>query len=113
MAFDGSYPAPPGNKPISVLDVKGPASYTQFSGAATGGQVVSARAFGLTSIEMCWAMGRDSTGAYTPEIVLSPFNTNQGSPNVIISWQTPAGAQASAGGNLSTSIIRVFAMGAV
>ena len=111
MAFDGTYPAPAGNKPQSVLDVKGPASYVQYAAPFTGGQVISARAFGLSSIEVCWAMGRDSTGAYTPEIVLSPFNANQGSPNVIISWQTPAGAQAAAGANLATATIRLFALG--
>jgi len=112
MAFDGTYPAPPGNKPVSIIDVKGPASYVQVTtGPLAGGQSISARQFGLSSIEMAWAMGRDSSGGFVPKVILSPFNANQGSPGLIISWEGTTGAQVGAGTNLSTSTIRLFALG--
>lgn len=111
MAFDGSYPAVPGNKPFSVLDVAGPTSYVQYVPPSTGGQVISARQFGLQSIEVVYAVGRDSTGAYFVNALLSPFNRNNASSGVILSWETPVGAQAGAGANLSASVVRLFAIG--
>ena len=80
-----------------------------FESFFAGGQLVSARQFGLNSIEAVWVVGLDSTGAYQPVAMLAPFNQNQGSPNVRISWQDAEGAQAS--GNLSTSFVRVYALG--
>lgn len=111
MAFDGTYPAVPGNKPVSIIDVTGPTSYVQFVPPATGGQLVSARQFGLNSIEAVWVIGMDSTGAYAPVAMLTPLNKNLGSPNVTLSWQVPGGSQVGAGTNLSTSFVRLYALG--
>lgn len=115
MAFDGSYPAPPGNKPHSIADVAGPASYTQVtlaSGVApTGGQLVSARVFGLQALERIEA-GRSDDGLYQIIAYPVPFNKNSTSPNVILKWVVASsGAEAAAGANLSARTVRLFAQG--
>jgi hypothetical protein len=116
MAYDGSYPAPPGNKPVSIVDVAGPSSYTQITlstGAApSGGQAVSARHFGLTALERIEA-GRSDDGTYQIVAYLTPFNKNGTSPGAVLQWIVAStGAQAAANANLSARTVRLYAQGA-
>lgn len=114
MAFDGSYPAPPGNKNESVIDVAGPTSYaTAVVGTPpTGGQLVTASQFGLQSIELCSVHMLDSTGAYEVIPALTPYEPNNCSPSVRLTWISLAtGAQPANTTNLSASKIRIFARG--
>lgn len=116
MAFDGTYPAPPGNKPVSIADVTGPSSYTQISlssGAApSGGQTVSARHFGLSALERVEA-GRSDDGMYQVIAYLTPFNKNGTSPGCVLQWIVAStGAQVAAAVNLSARTVRLYAQGA-
>src|SRR4051812_44188258 len=90
------YPAPPGNKPICILDVIGPASYTQIAIATppTGGQDITARQFGLSTIEAAWVGGVSDNGQYTVQVVMAPFNNLNASPAIKLVWSLVAtGAQ--------------------
>jgi hypothetical protein len=116
MAYDGSYPAPPGNKPVSIVDVTGPSSYTQISlssGAApSGGQAVSARHFGLTALERVEA-SRSDDGMYQVIPYLTPFNKNGTSPGLVLQWVVAStGAQVASSVNLSGRTVRLYAQGA-
>jgi len=115
MPFDGSYPAVPGNKRVSVLDVAGPASYTQVTISAgvapTGGQAVSASAFGLSGLEYVHSM-RSDDGIYQVLVYMAPFQKNNPSPGVILAWFVAStGVQVTALTNLSARTVRLAAQG--
>lgn len=109
------FPCPPGNLPWSVADIVGPASYTQVTNGSppTGGQAVSIGALGF-GVSVIWAqtIGSDD-GQYDAVVLLSPFNSLQGSQTgVILKWIVAAtGAEVSGGVNLSARTIRIMAMG--
>lgn len=97
MAFDGSYPAPPGNKPQSILDVPINGAYTAITVATppTGGIQVTAAQFGMTGIEWAQCLGSDN-GQYDGVVYMSPFNSN--APSTAIRLQvivSATGAEAS------------------
>ena len=121
------YPKVPGDQPESITDVPGPAAYVPLVPGApgppvippSGGQVVTAEDFGLQSLDYVTAMGSQD-GLYT--VVVIPL-TIEPWPNpplvtqlpdgtfskVLLKWVTAAGAEAS--GNLSLSVVRLFARG--
>jgi len=114
MAFDGSYPAPPGNKRWSVIDVALSGTYTVITIGTppTGGVAVSAAQFGLQSIEAAWGVGSDN-GAWIPVVFMKPFNLNQPSPNLIVQLTVAlTGAELAAAQSLTGRKIRLIAMGA-
>jgi hypothetical protein len=106
------FPQSDGAKIESVLDHIGPASYTQVSTGATvtGGDVVSAAAFGLKWLDYVDA-SMDSTGVYTPLPIINaadPIERTQ----VTLRWMTASGAtEAAALANLSSSHVRLRAVG--
>ena len=123
------YPKVPGDNPESIIDVSGPTAYVQLvAGSAgppivqpTGGQRMSASAFGLQSLDFVAAMGTASNGLYfvvvVPDLIqLQPPNLPTSLPDgtfgaVRLAWMLFAGGQVAASTNLSTSIIRLFARG--
>lgn len=79
MAFDGTYPAPPGNKHFSIVEVPiNAASYTQIvtGSPVTGGIAVAASTFGLKYIEAAYPMGSDN-GQYDSAVFITPFQLNK------------------------------------
>ena len=112
MAFDGSYPAPPGNKQFSIIDKPINGAYTAVTPGtpATGGIVISAKEFGMTQIEWAQALASDD-GTYDGVISLAPFNLNQPSPAIRLQVITSAtGAQAS-GTIAAGRTMRILALG--
>ena len=113
MAFDGTYPAPPGNKKTSIIDVVGPASYTQVTPGTppTGGQLISASEFGLINIESVYASGSDN-GQYEVVVIQDPHFLNNPSGGVRLLWKVAAtGAEVVGATPLSTQLIRLTAIG--
>jgi hypothetical protein len=112
MAFDGSYPAPPGNKRDSILDMSIAGAYTPITPGTppTGGIAVTATMFGLTSIEWAQCMGSDN-GQYDGTLYMNPYNSNQPSANMRLQViVTATGAEASGTINAARRI-RIFATG--
>lgn len=111
-----SFPCPPGNIPWSMLDIKGPTSYTQVSNASptpTGGQAVSIAQLGL-SVSVIWACATGSDdGQYTAHCLLSPYNDLQGSlVGIVLKWiVTATGAEVAGATNLSSRTVRILAIG--
>jgi len=111
------YPSPPGNKNWSAHDLTGPSSYTQVStgaplGSSSGGQQVPASMWGLSLIEEVWCTSGDNTGTYVANCFLAPYEKAGGSPVVIVQWIVAAtGAEASASTPLSSSTLRLHAIG--
>lgn len=114
MAFDGTYPAPPGNKRESLIDIAGPASYTQIAivaGAPTGGFAIAASVFGLTQIEWAQCMGSDD-GQFDGCIFCQPFQKNKPVVQITVMWLVAAtGAQVAGATNLSARTMRIQARG--
>jgi hypothetical protein len=83
MPFDGSYPAPPGNKRDSILDRPINGAYTAIGVAVppTGGILVNASEFGLSQIEWAQVVGSDN-GQYDGVVYMAPYNKNQPSPAI-------------------------------
>lgn len=112
--LQGEYPAPPGNKPVSMADIVGPASYTVITTGATptGGQTVLASAFGLKMLEYVWASMGSDDGQYIGRCYLNPFYDGMPSPSVLLQWVIAAtGAEVTAAVDLSGRKIRLFAIG--
>lgn len=113
MAFDQTYPAPPGNKRHSIIDISGPASYVQIAVATppTGGQQVAAAVFGLTQIEWSQSMGSDD-GQFDIVIFGQPLQKNKPLAFITLMWIIAAtGAQVAGAVNLSARTARIFAIG--
>ena len=113
MAFDGSYPAPPGNKNESILDVPINGTYTAISTGTppTGGIALTAKQFGLSGIEWAQCIGSDN-GQYDGVIYMNPFNTN-GSSIAMRLQLIVASTGAEASGSIAAGrTIRVLARGA-
>lgn len=115
MAFDGSYPAPPGNKRWSVVDVPLSGTYTAVTPGTppTGGIPIAASIFGLQSIEACFPAGGTDDATYSVNTYMSPFNLNQPSPAVIAQLIIiSTGLELATGQSLTGRRIRLVAMGA-
>lgn len=112
MPFDGSYPAPPGNKHASILDLPVNGAYTAVvpGTPATGGIVVNASQFGLKAIEFAQATGSDN-GQYEAVVSMAPFNRNQTSPAVRVQLIVAATGAEASGTIAAGRTIRLFAIG--
>jgi len=108
------YPSPPGAKNESLHNVVGPASYTQVSTGSppTGGQTVSATAFGLQYITAAWIVNGSENGQYYGNVFLNPTQLSGGSASITLQWITAAtGAEAAGAANLSSFHLRIMAVG--
>lgn len=106
------YPAVPGNKPMAVSTVAGPASYTQVTTGTTptGGQTIQAKDLGLVSIQTMQVSGSDN-GQYGCHVIY-PGNPQRGVSSVILEWFTLAtGAQVAGAVDLSGRTVRITALG--
>jgi hypothetical protein len=108
-----------GDRPYALIDWAGPTSYAVVvNGTApalpTGGQAITAAAFGLTTgLEGVEPVGGSISGTYEV-CALQTVSYNQGQPNAnwTLRWLTSAtGAEVVAGTNLSAEIIRLRAFG--
>lgn len=110
--LDG-YPGAQGHKSQSVIEVAGPASYTQIGVATppTGGQSILASAFGLKGIDACEASGSDD-GTYAIRVFYPNGSAVRPSLSVTLQWITAAtGAEVAALTVLSARTIRLRAVG--
>lgn len=108
-----SYPKVPGDQPWSIIDVRGPANYALLLTGTppTGGQLVTAAAFGLQSIDFAMAMDSQN-GAWNVHLVPDGFAVGGSFTGVRIAWSSlNAGTQAPAATDLSAAIVRLMAIG--
>jgi hypothetical protein len=112
-----------GDRPYSLIDFAGPASYTQVTNATannaanstpTGGQAITPAAFGLSApIEGIFVVGGSLSGTYS----VMAFETNGyqlGQPNGtwILRWIVAAtGAEVANGVALNNEIVRLIGFG--
>lgn len=113
--LQGEYPATPGNKPISMADINGPASYVELVPAApvvTGGQVIQASAFGLSRIEcVIGNMGSDN-GQYDVVALLNPYSDGQPATSIRLLWRvSDGGVEVAAAVDLSDRKVRLAVIG--
>lgn len=112
MPFDGTYPAVPGSKKESILDLAINGAYTAITPGTppTGGILISATAFGLSYIEWAQASGSDN-GQYDGVIYMAPSNKNL--PSSAVRLQLIVGATgAEASGTIAAGrTMRIFAVG--
>jgi hypothetical protein len=104
-----------GDRPYSIADISGPASYVQVVTGATpsGGQSITAAMFGLgAGMEGVEPIAASTTGTYEVVAIQAPFLTGQNNPNWILRWIVSAtGAEAGAATNLSAEQVRLRAFG--
>jgi hypothetical protein len=88
-----------------IGDHTGPASYVAWAAPTTGGDVVTAKQFGLRSIDMISPAGIDTSGTYN----VRPQCTGTGLRQTwtLIWYTTATGSQVAAGTNLSAIKIRL------
>lgn len=107
------FPQPFGNRMVSIVDHKGPTSYTQVSAGTvppTGGDKLTAAECGLKFISSVNCQLSDD-GTY--EIDAS-MGANQGgeTTSVVLIWAVAhTGAEAAAATNLSARSVRIFVIG--
>jgi hypothetical protein len=109
-----SYPAPPGDKRITMIQITGPASYTQISTGTppTGGISVKASDLGLVEIEAILSVPTSNNGQFH----LIPFpSASQLAPQKTVLFEaitTATGAQlAGASGSLAALTFIIVAIG--
>jgi hypothetical protein len=122
-----SYPKVPGDQPWSIIDVTGPASYTEVTPgspgppvvAPTGGQEIWAQDFGLQAFDFVVAMGSND-GQYAGVIVpvggtvTAPGEFTPGGDfeSLLLMWMDlSTGLEATAATDLSASFLRLLAIG--
>jgi hypothetical protein len=113
MAYPGvqnfvGYPISVGGKRVAMAPngISGPASYTQVSNPTTGGQMVSAAAFGLKYLDY---VNGGSNGTHSVVATLSSVGP---ATSVQLKWIVVAtGAEAAASADLSASTVSVLALG--
>lgn len=110
--LDG-YPQSMGDHVVSIVDHKGPASYTQITPGSppTGGDQITAAEFGLKYIDMLWGGALSDDGTY--EVEGSPGIASAAEPSKwFLMWITAnTGAQVAGATNLSARSIRLCAIG--
>lgn len=108
-----------GDRPYSIIDWAGPASYTAVTNGAapaqpTGGQAITPQAFGLVAgLEGIFCVGGSTTGTYVVQ-AFQATNYNKGYPNPtwILRWIVAAtGAEVAGAVNLSAESVRLIAFG--
>jgi hypothetical protein len=113
-----------GDRPYSIIDWNGPASYTQLARGsanaspaqppASGGQAIAPANFGMTApLEGIFAVGCSVSGTYSVEAVqLTNYNLGNGNPTWTLIWTvTSTGAEAAGGTALNNEIVRLVAFG--
>ena len=112
MAFDGSYPAPPGNKHYSIIDRSIAGAYTAITPGTppTGGIPIQAQEFGLSQIEWAQCVGSDN-GAYDGVVYMSPFVLNKPSPAIRLQVLTAATGAEASGSIAAGRTLRILALG--
>lgn len=112
-----------GDRPYAIIDWAGPASYTQVATAAannstgtppTGGQAITASAFGLTApLEGIIACGNSLSGTYIVQVFqATSYQQGQGNNTWIVQWITAAtGVEVSAATALNNETVRLLAFG--
>lgn len=112
MAFDGSYPAPPGNKHHSIIDRSIAGAYTAITPGTppTGGILINASEFGLQQIEWAQCVGSDD-GTYHGVVLLNPTNKNQPSPSIRVQVITSATGAEATGTIAAGRTLRILAVG--
>lgn len=110
-----------GDRPYSIIDWAGPASYTQLTPAAansglapSGGQAINAASFGLAApLEIILAGALSTSGNYYVYCVqLTSYNVGYGNATWALIWiNATTGAQVAAGTNLSSENVRLVAFG--
>jgi hypothetical protein len=110
-----------GDRPYSVIDWAGPASYTQVVNGTgsplaqpTGGQAITPAAFGLsTGLEGIFLVGGSTSGTYVVQAFqATSYNLGQGNPAWILRWIVAAtGAEVAGAVNLSAETVRLVAFG--
>lgn len=112
MAFDGSYPAPPGNKQFSIVDKAVNGAYTAITVATpvTGGIQITAAEFGMTQIEWAQCVGSDN-GQYDGVVYMSPYNKNQPSPAIRVQLIVGATGAEASGTIAAGRSVRILALG--
>lgn len=113
-----------GDRPYSVIDWNGPASYVQLvRGAAnaspgqppaSGGQAIGPANFGLTApMEGIFVVGVSTSGTYTVLAVqLTNYNLGNGNPTWTLIWiVTATGAEVGAGVALNNETVRLIGFG--
>lgn len=111
--FLADFPAVPGNKPFTIVDIPGPASYTQVGVATppTGGVTINAADIGLTNIEFFMVLGSDN-GQYGGEPIIDSTFLGRGAATVrFLAYVLNTGAQVTGATDLSGRTFRVFAFG--
>lgn len=112
--LNGEYPAVPGNKPISMADLDGPAIYAVIVQASppTGGQLIQASAFGLSRIECVLGTVGSTDGKYSVVAFLNPLSDGQPATSLRLMWiVTATGAEVAAAVDLSGVSVRVAVIG--
>lgn len=116
--LDG-YPTSFGSSRASVLGIVGPSLYTQITpgtppAPATGGQVITAREFGLKYFDYVVA-GLSDSGAYRVECIpgaQSGIGPRGCCETYTLRWVVVAtGAEAAGSADLDAEVVRVFALG--
>jgi hypothetical protein len=112
MAFDGSYPAPPGNKRESIIDLPINGAYTAITPGTppTGGILVSGALFGLQYIEWAQVLGSNN-GQYDGVVYMSPFNVNQPSAAIRVQVINSATGAEATGTIVANRYLRILAVG--
>lgn len=116
--LDG-YPTPFGSSLASVYGIAGPAAYTQITpgtapAVATGGQRIYPRDFGLKYFDFVTA---NLTDTAINRVECIPGEQSAIGPKGACAWYTlrwvvvSSGAQVSGEADLSTEIVRIFALG--
>jgi hypothetical protein len=105
-----------GDRPYSVIDWPGPASYSQVSEATppTGGQAIDPTAFGLVAgLEGIFMVGASTTGTYGV-VAMQAGGQQPGLPNpawILLWYNLHTGAEASGAANLAGETVRLIAFG--
>lgn len=113
--LNAEYPAVPGSKMESVRTFAGPTSYVAVTTGSppTGGQSITAKQFGLVTIDNADGSGSDD-GQYLVNIIYPTGQTVPGyaPASIILQWIVAAtGAEVAGAVNLSARIVRLKAVG--
>jgi len=119
VAFDKTYPCPPGNKMWSIYDVPlASVVYTVFApvagGTPTGGIYVDNAKFGLVNVEMAWCLGsQDGTYTAVPYVIPFSIGGSAGTAQVVLSLYTATTMAQVASSTLPSTAgyIRIMALG--